>query len=58
MIPPVHPSVAAKLSPGFDRSTILRLLGTYGTIVVLVVMLVVFALAEPGTFATETSATF
>ena len=52
MTPPADLPVAAKLSPGFDRSTILRLLGTYGTIVVLVVMLVVFALAEPGTFAT------
>jgi ribose transport system permease protein len=53
---PLAPSgdlpVAAKLSSSFGRSTILRLLGTYGTIVVLVVMLTVFALAEPGTFAT------
>jgi ribose transport system permease protein len=37
---------------GPHRSALLRLLGTYGTIVVLVVMLVVFSLVEPGTFAT------
>ena len=36
----------------FYRSTILRLLGTYGTIIVLVVMLAAFTIAEPGTFAT------
>jgi ribose transport system permease protein len=36
----------------FPRSTILRLLGTYGTIIVLVVMLAAFSIAEPGTFAT------
>ena len=31
---------------------LLRLLGTYGTIIVLVVMIVVFAVLQPGTFAT------
>jgi ribose transport system permease protein len=34
------------------RSILLRLLGTYGTIVVLVFMLVAFSLVEPSTFAT------
>ena len=52
MTPPANLPVAAKLFPSFDRPPILRLLGTYGTIVVLVVMLVAFALAEPDTFAT------
>ena len=37
---------------GTYRSILLRFLGTYGTIVVLVVMLVVFSLVEPSTFAT------
>jgi ribose transport system permease protein len=37
---------------GLRRSTLLRLLGTYGTIIVLVVMLAAFSIAEPGTFAT------
>jgi ribose transport system permease protein len=37
---------------GPHRSTFLRLLGTYGTIIVLVVMLVAFSIVEPGTFAT------
>ena len=34
----------------FERSTILRLFGTYGTIIVLIVMLAAFSIAEPGTF--------
>ena len=34
------------------RSTILRLLGTYGTIFVLVAMMAAFSIAEPDTFAT------
>jgi ribose transport system permease protein len=37
---------------GLRPSTLLRLLGTYGTIIVLVVMLAAFSIAEPGTFAT------
>jgi ribose transport system permease protein len=37
---------------GTYRSILLRLLGTYGTIVVLVFMLIAFSLIEPGTFAT------
>src|ERR1700750_3434606 len=37
---------------GLNRSTLLRLLGTYGTIIVLIIMLAVFSIAEPGTFAT------
>jgi ribose transport system permease protein len=37
---------------GTYRSILLRLLGTYGTIVVLVFMLIAFSLVEPGTFAT------
>jgi len=37
---------------GTYRSILLRFLGTYGTIAVLVVMLVAFSLVEPGTFAT------
>jgi ribose transport system permease protein len=37
---------------GLNRSTLLRLLGTYGTIVVLVVMLAAFSVVEPRTFAT------
>jgi ribose transport system permease protein len=43
---------APQSSVRFYRSTILRLLGTYGTIIVLVVMLAAFSIAEPGTFAT------
>jgi len=39
-------------STPFDRTLIFRLLGTYGTIIVLVVMLAAFSVAEPGTFAT------
>jgi ribose transport system permease protein len=35
-----------------NRSTIIRLFGTYGTIFVLVVMLAAFSIAEPGTFGT------
>ena len=52
MTPQADPSLAGKSSSGFDRSTILRLFGTYGTIVVLIVMLAAFSLSEPGTFAT------
>jgi ribose transport system permease protein len=37
---------------GLHRSLLFRLLGTYGTIIVLVVMLAAFSIAEPGTFAT------
>ena len=37
---------------GGNRSTLLRVLGTYGTIIVLVIMLAAFSIAEPGTFAT------
>ena len=37
---------------GLNRSTLLRLLGTYGTIIVLIIMLAAFSIAEPGTFAT------
>lgn len=35
-----------------QRMFLLRLLGTYGTIIVLVVMLLVFSILQPGTFAT------
>jgi ribose transport system permease protein len=52
MAPPADPPFPAKSSSGFDRLTILRLLGTYGTIVVLIVMLAAFSLSEPDTFAT------
>ncbi len=52
MTPRADPSLAAKSSSGLRRSTILRLFGTYGTIIVLIVMLAAFSLAEPGTFAT------
>ena len=46
-------SAPARLSSVlFERSTILRLFGTYGTIIVLIVMLAAFSIAEPGTFAT------
>jgi ribose transport system permease protein len=51
MVPQAETSLAAS-SSSFDRSTILRLFGTYGTIIVLIVMLAAFSLAEPGTFAT------
>jgi ribose transport system permease protein len=37
---------------GGNRSTLLRVLGTYGTIIVLTIMLAAFSIAEPGTFAT------
>jgi ribose transport system permease protein len=46
------PPDPARSSSCFNRSTILRLLGTYGTIVVLIVMLAAFSIFEPGTFAT------
>jgi ABC-type xylose transport system permease subunit len=46
------PPDPARSSSCFDRSTIFRLLGTYGTIVVLIVMLAAFSIFEPGTFAT------
>ena len=36
----------------FFRLSLVRLLGAYGTIIVLVVMLAAFSVAEPGTFAT------
>ena len=52
MTPQADPSLAGKSSSGLDRSTILRLFGTYGTIIVLIVILAAFSLAEPGTFAT------
>jgi ribose transport system permease protein len=45
-------SLAADSPTRFNRSTILRLFGTYGTIIVLIVMLAAFSIAEPGTFAT------
>jgi ribose transport system permease protein len=39
--------------PGSNRrSLLMHILGKYGTIIVLVLMLVVFSIAEPGTFAT------
>jgi ribose transport system permease protein len=50
--PQADPSLGGKSSSGLDRSTILHLFGTYGTIIVLIVMLAAFSLAEPGTFAT------
>jgi ribose transport system permease protein len=43
---------SAGVSRLLSRSTIIRLFGTYGTILVLVVMLAAFSIAEPGTFAT------
>jgi ribose transport system permease protein len=46
------PASVSLRTMGLDRSTLLRLLGTYGTIVVLVIMLAVFSITEPGTFAT------
>ncbi|MDB5526267.1 MAG: transporter permease [Rhizobium sp.] len=35
-----------------QRALLLRLLGTYGTIIVLAIMLLVFSILQPGTFAT------
>ncbi|HTJ59272.1 MAG TPA: ABC transporter permease [Devosiaceae bacterium] len=35
-----------------QRALLLRVLGTYGTIIVLVLMLIVFSILQPGTFAT------
>jgi hypothetical protein len=52
MTPQADPLLAGKSSSGLDRSTILRLFGTYGAIIVLIVMLAAFSLAESGTFAT------
>jgi ribose transport system permease protein len=49
------PSAAASAwlrTRGGNRSTLLRVLGTYGTIIVLTIMLAAFSIAEPGTFAT------
>jgi ribose transport system permease protein len=39
-------------SPGARRAMLMRLLGTYGTIIVLASMLLIFSLLQPGTFAT------
>ena len=47
-----NPSLIRLRIMGLRRSALLRLLGTYGTIIVLVVMLAAFSIAEPGTFAT------
>jgi ribose transport system permease protein len=38
--------------PGATRATIMRVLGTYGTIIVLVLIVVAFSTLRPGTFAT------
>jgi len=47
------PSSATVDRPRFNSAAaLMRLLGTYGTIIVLVVMVVIFSLAQPGTFAT------
>jgi ribose transport system permease protein len=46
-VTPVAVSVKARRT-----ATLMRILGTYGTIIVLVVMLVVFSALKPGTFAT------
>ena len=46
------PSHGRLLAMGLHRSMFLRLLGTYGTIIVLLIMLAAFSIAEPGTFAT------
>ena len=43
---------SADVSRLLSRSAIIRLLGTYGTILVLIVMLAAFSAAQPGTFAT------
>jgi ribose transport system permease protein len=47
-----NPEQACQSSTRIKRSMVLRLLGTYGTIIVLVFMLAAFSIAEPGTFAT------
>lgn len=39
-------------APSRPSATAMRLLGTYGTIIVLVAMLVIFSVLQPGTFAT------
>jgi len=49
--PAETPARRSILSP-LQRAALLRLLGTYGTIIVLVAMLAVFSVLQPGTFAT------
>ena len=46
------PSRVRPLAMALHRLMLLRLLGTYGTIIVLITMLVAFSIVEPGTFAT------
>lgn len=49
VMPNTRPTSPAQPRPS---ATMMRLLGTYGTIIVLVAMLVIFSVLQPGTFAT------
>jgi ribose transport system permease protein len=49
---PADTSARRPILPPLQRAALLRLLGTYGTIAVLVAMLMIFSVLQPGTFAT------